>query len=169
MKFVGVSMQKIDDWSRKVAIPQSTKFIGDCACFYGKIELLHMHETQIIKIGVKSFMHCHKLQDITFPSSLKEIGEEAFSYCNNIKKIIFKSESNLEKIDRGAFSYCKMLCEFVFPPSLQIIGKEAFEGCYELLTIDLRSTKVRKIGMCAFKSNENPKIFLPETIYVRSM
>lgn len=115
-----------------------------------------MHETQIIKIRVKSFMHCHKLQDITFPSSLKEIGEEAFSYCNNIKKIIFKSESNLEKIDRGALSYCKMLCEFVFPPSLQIIGKEAFEGCYELLQLIFEVQKCERLGCVHLKAMITP-------------
>lgn len=98
MKVVGDSLQKIDDWSRKVSIPQSIKFIGDNACFYGKLGLLHMHETQIIKIGVKSFMNCHKLQDVTFPSSLKEMCTEAFSFCISIKRINFKSESNLEKL-----------------------------------------------------------------------
>ena len=54
----------------------------------------------IVKIDAHAFDGCHELIAIRIPKSMRSIGEEAFSYCGNLKYVLYGgSEREFEKID----------------------------------------------------------------------
>ena len=72
------------------------------------------------------------ITDIVFPSSLKRIGEDAFSanrdcYYMTVKSVAFPE--GLEEIGENAFYKLDNLEKVSFPSTLKKIGRSAFEGC----------------------------------------
>ena len=84
------------------------------------------------KICNNAFIYCTELSSVELPSTLLEIGANAFSY-SGISHI--NLPENLVKIDRQAFSYTK-LTSIVMPDSLEELGEFAFTGCALLKSAD---------------------------------
>lgn len=79
---------------------------------------------------------CRSLTNVTFPSSLTEIGNNAFNMCG------FKTltlPSGLTKIGKEAFADCIRLKSLTLSPSLTSIGVEAFGGLGNLRTLTIPS------------------------------
>lgn len=107
----------------------------------------------LIKIGPRAF-HT-KLENVTFPSSLRTIGKEAFSYTNlkelvlpeglvNIEEDAFSHcyelktvslPDSLTELGNGVFGYCSILTEVHLPANLKIIPVDTFCGCSALESI----------------------------------
>ncbi|RAW47480.1 hypothetical protein DQW92_01275, partial [Metamycoplasma hominis] len=68
-------------------------------------------------------------ESITIPSTVKEIGESAFSSCKNLKKVILNE--GLEKIGDEAF-YNTNIESITIPASVKKFGYSAFFGCKNL-------------------------------------
>ena len=64
-------------------------------------------------------MACYELENISLPSNLKEISENAFSYCA-IKTL--NLPDGLEKVYDRAFSYCTLLQTVKIPGSVTQLG-----------------------------------------------
>ena len=77
-----------------------------------------------------------RLERIVFPSSVKRIGEKAFSECNYLTEIVFTGESQLEWIGPMAF-YSTGIARFVAPKSLRVIREQAFACCKSLTEVEL--------------------------------
>ena len=71
-----------------------------------------------------------KCEEIKFSSGIRKIGEEAFSYCDNIKSI--ELPYGVEEIGARAFLYCSSLEEITIPKTLKSSATEAFACCYKL-------------------------------------
>ena len=101
-----------------------------------------------------------RIKKVTFPSSLRRIGNSAFGteslngleYNANITEI--KLPENLEEIGDYAFSRCELLNAVDFPSSLKHIGKNAFAYCKSFTTLTLPST-IETIGIYAFRNCES--------------
>lgn len=65
--------------------------------------------------------------EVSLPSTVTEIGDCAFAYCESLEKINL-SES-VETIGYSAFESCKSLTDVTFPKSLKAICDAAFYGC----------------------------------------
>ena len=55
------------------------------------------------------------LEEIIIPSSVETIESCTFMKCDNLKKVVFKENSQLKKIDSQTFLYCDNItfyCEF---------------------------------------------------------
>ena len=61
------------------------------------------------------------LKEIVIPSSVTELGDSAFRYCKDLKKVTFQESSRLRKIGSLCFDNSG-LEEFVAPPGLKEIG-----------------------------------------------
>lgn len=66
-------------------------------------------------------------KEVSLPSTVTEIGDCAFAYCESLEKINL-SES-VETIGYSAFESCKSLTDVTFPKSLKAICDAAFYGC----------------------------------------
>lgn len=168
----------------RLVLPASVKSIAPGAFWESKIESLVLNEG-LESIGLQAFAKSQKLTSVTFPSSLKRIGEHAFEDCSALTEINL-SKVNLEEIGSSAFrdtglkkvtfpaSLKKIapqaflntqLVNVIFPEELQEIGNEAFREIATLKTITLPNN-LRKIGYRAFSfSSKLKEIILPK--YVR--
>jgi len=97
-----------------------------------------------------AFKHCIKLAGVNFPSTLKEIGDEAFSNCHIISLYI---PDNVKKIDRGAFANNRYLKTLSLPNGIHL-GDYAFKGCGRLVNKKEFSLKIRK----AYEDDIKPRI-----------
>ena len=78
------------------------------------------------EISALAYDRLSALSEIVFPSTLKKIGEKAFS-GTNLKSVEFPP--SLEVIEPQAFSFCRSLSSVDLNEGIRIIGQQAFEGC----------------------------------------
>lgn len=86
--------------------------------------------SKIEKIEKSVWENCIRLEEVNFPNSLKEIGDEIFYNCSRLQKVDLSN--SLIKIGRGAFYGCTGLETMNLPDSLTKMGYEAFGGCSKL-------------------------------------
>lgn len=87
------------------------------------------------------------LQEISFPSTITTIGNQAFCNCNALEYI--NLPNSLRVIGEEAFRNCKKISSVTMPDSLEEIGAKAFESCQELTSV-FNTNSVKKIGHLAF-------------------
>ena len=120
-----------------------------------------------------AFAGCKKLTTVTLPSTVTEIGSNAFAECDNLKEVNLSGCTKLKSIGNGAFANSGLteinlsncislesidhdafansgLTSITLPASLTTIDFSAFWGCFKLTEIDLSNTKVNTIGDSAF-------------------
>ena len=93
-----------------------------------------------------------KIEECNIPSTVKTIGDYAFSCCKNLKKVVFPEE--LENINNYSFNGCSLLSEINLPSTLKNIGYFAFSSTAisgELVIPD----SVETIGKCCFYNCKN--------------
>ena len=83
----------------------------------------------VVDISSKVFMSNSAITSVTFPASLRSIGEYAFSKCVNLQSIKFHSDSHLLDIGNHCFDHCVSLTDIDLPGSLEYIGEYAFAYC----------------------------------------
>lgn len=84
---------------------------------------------------------------MSLPSTLKNIGHDAFNSCKKIESIIIPE--GVTTIESGAFSDCEALHKIQLPNSLTFIGSSTFYGCQSLTNITIPD-KVESISGNAF-------------------
>lgn len=104
----------------------------------GQTPTIHFCELELIPSYC--FFKCSNLEKLSLPSSIKEIGEEAFNGCSSLNSAIFFQ--NIETIRNGAFQGCTSLRNIyisrtMFDPLSTGAGIEphAFNFCHEQLDI----------------------------------
>ena len=82
----------------------------------------------VTKIASGAFKNCSKLSGtVSLTKNVKSIGDNAFSGCKNIKKVVFGD--NVTQIGKSSFYNCKKLASIQFKTgSVKKIGKKAFKG-----------------------------------------
>ena len=88
-----------------------------------------------------------RFEEVILPEGLETIGNEAFDYNFNLKRIAFPS--TLKTIGANAFRSCNQLGSISLPTSLQNIPENAFRGCSSLTEVRIPST-ITRIGDYAF-------------------
>ncbi len=103
-------------------------------------------------INKNAFSHYSEIVEVNIPSSLKEIGEQAFYYCSNLKTISGEGLKNVRTIGTDAFSNCLNLTgELVFN-AVETIGNSAFSSCSKISKITMANNTINSIGTYAFYS-----------------
>ena len=87
------------------------------------------------EIGDEAFYDCKSLETIHFPTSLERIGVYAFAECDALRDVVLPE--SLETICEGTFSNCDNLTDISLPDNLYAIEAYAFENCGELVEIRL--------------------------------
>lgn len=131
--------------------------------------------TGITKIPDEAFYYT-RLKSITFPPTLKSIGNSAFSRCDKLERVVIPEgvlsigddafsgtiamdsvslPSTLKSIGKNAFDYCHFK-SINIPQSVTSIGSYAFEGCHNLTSIDIPQG-VKKLEWCTFSGCKSLK------------
>ena len=104
----GTTLLRYDTMEENVVVPEGIEVIGSRVFSFSRDKKV-------------------KLETITLPSTLREIGDGAFANQTNLKAINFPE--GLETIRTDAFSGCRSLTDILFPESISEIGIAAFQGC----------------------------------------
>ena len=126
-------------------------------------------------IPARAFQSCEKLEEITIPKSVVEIGGYAFMHCNLLKNVYFENASKLKIIGIEAFYGCEKLEEITIPKSVVEIKSSnyvygsadgAFEGCTSLQTVIFENgINLKKLDHSIFSyCTSLTNIIIPETV-----
>lgn len=110
----------------------------------------------------QSAFYLNHLKEITFPSTLKDIGIFSFAYSQNLTAADL-SNTNLEYIENYAFSYCNFLSDVKMPDTLMAIGGAGFAGCSSITDITLPK-HLQSVGQYAFIDTGLKKILIPSSV-----
>lgn len=80
------------------------------------------------------------LESVTLPSSIKTIGDHAFSYCTNTNFTSITIPDGVTEIKEGTFIYCTSLENVNLSNRITSIGVGAFSSCAALKHIKLPDT-----------------------------
>ena len=101
------------------------------------------------EIGWNGFTGCVALEEIKIPEGVTTICPNAFGYCDNLKKV--ELPSTLKTIDFSAFWFCNALESIEIPDSITTIGYQAFFKCTALETIKMsENANIQSLGRDAF-------------------
>ena len=104
--------------------------------------------TSVTIIGDNAFLNCSTLTNITISSNVTSIGISAFQGCTTLTSITFPS--SITVISISAFQGCTALTSITFPSSITLIGNSAFQGCTALTSTTFPSS-ITLIGNSAFQ------------------
>ena len=140
--------------------------IGEAA-FYECSNLSEIDFYNVQTIGKNAFYKANGLTEITFYENLKEVGKEAFAFCENLKRVdmsrVYCDDYKYQlKIDEKCFYYCSNLEEVLFSETTASIGYRAFDyTSLEILELpeglrffgeDFISNPEPKPGLCVMKN-----------------
>lgn len=89
------------------------------------------NDLPVKEVGDMAFTHCNNLKSIKLPDTLKKIGASAFAFCAFEQVEI---PEGVTYIGRGAFGACDYLKEVTVPESVTTLGELAFYSCGALET-----------------------------------
>jgi hypothetical protein len=105
----------------------------------------------VVSIASYAFKNCKGLTNITIPSSVVNIGTDAFA---NSGLTTIELPSSITSIGFGLFLACSDLVSVKIPLSVESIGESAFVDCTSLTNLEL-SSSVETIGVMAFYGCKN--------------
>lgn len=106
---------------------------------------------KVVSIAEGAFTAQTKLEKITLPDSVTEIGPRAFADCRNLRSV---TAPGVTVIGIEAFQGCDDLKTVTFSASLASVGDRAFHSCGKLQALTAPAT-LTEIGTDAFAGCEN--------------
>ncbi len=101
-----------------------------------KTDKIYTVPDTVKNIYSKAFYENHYLESVEIPSSVKEIGMDAFGNCSSLISIDL---NKIEKIDDYAFEKCNNLKTVTVPKTVSYIGENPFRECKSLESINVDS------------------------------
>lgn len=104
-----------------------------------------------------------EITEVQISSTVKYIGESAFFGLQNLSKITYNEQNNVEKIGAQAFGNCSSLTSFEIGSKVNYIGEGAFCGCSGLKEVIIWNTdKVIEAGGVVFDDDAYCDIYISE-------
>ena len=105
----------------------------------------------LTEVGNSAFSFCNNLTTATF-TKVTKIVKNAFSYCRSLESI---SLPEVKEIEASSFNYCSSL-ESISMPKIEVLGSDKelygiFNSSYKMTTINIPST-IQSIGKNVFKN-----------------
>lgn len=155
-----------------VKLPSTLTEIG-LSAFYGCTNLSDVDFTactSLTRICNNAFQGDTALASVNFPTSLKHLGDYAFSNCG-LTAVDLSGCTELFTIGAYAFSgdlYSngnQELATVKLPPNVETISNDAFNNCPKLASVDFSScASLSTIGECAFEYTGVTDVTLPASV-----
>ena len=117
-------------------------------------------EDGVKNIGNTAFTYCENVTKITIPNSVKSIGESAFCLTAITS---FTIPNGVPTIQDNTFSECEHLESVTIPNTVTSIGDGAFDNCKALKSITIPNS-VTSIGIGAFSCTGLESVTLPNSV-----
>ena len=121
--------------------------IGEGAFQDGNLLTTITFPETVKKIGNRAFAGCKWLREVRHADGVECIGAHAFSGCGALRCV--ELSGSLRQIGARAFENCTSLEEIRIPEGVEEIPERTFYRCHSLRNIQLPST-IKKIGREAF-------------------
>ena len=82
-----------------------------------------------------AFQRCISLRGITLPSTVIEIGVDAFTGCAHLRDVVLND--GIKRIQAYAFGECSSLERITIPSTVVEIGQNVFYNCTSLRDVEL--------------------------------
>ena len=92
--------------------------------------------SSVINLGEQAFLNCSRLTGVVLSSSLTRIERESFLGCYSLKSVVIPS--SVVTIREQAFGGHKILESVIIPSSVTSIGKDAFSSSFSDVLLNLR-------------------------------
>ncbi len=138
---------------KHIVIPGSLTDIGNYAFSNNKNLTSAEIREGVRELPTRMLYSCEALTQVTLPSSLKTIGDEAFWFCGSLQNVTIPS--GVTSIGARAFGDT-LLASVYLPSSLTSIGRSAFAYTnLEEVTIPVSVTSIGSgaFGSCSYLSN----------------
>ncbi|MCH5325612.1 MAG: leucine-rich repeat protein [Duncaniella sp.] len=145
-----------------LTVPEGVTSIG--RAFYGFKSLTDVTlPTTLVTLGDQAFTNCTGLTKIEIPEGVTTIGS-AFFGCSNLAEVTLPS--TLTTLKGSTFYNCSSLTSIVLPEALETIGAMTFNGCSALTEIISPAAVPPTAGVMAFDGvdKEIPVYVLEESI-----
>lgn len=171
---------------KDVGLPFGLQVIGESSLAYSKISTLKLpntlesiekdafaHSTElrtidfiakssVAEIGENAFAFCEQMERIDLPASLQTLGSNAFGHCPNLEMAVFPINSQLTKMNGFA---CSGIVKIRIPSSCESIEPNAFEWTNNLEIVYFgENSNCRTIGEKAFCRSGIQKITIPSSL-----
>ena len=103
------------------------------------------------------------IEEVTIPSYIQCIFEDAFQWCQKLKKVNFYPDSQLKTIHKCAFEYSG-LESISIPPKVSLINYYAFRECRNLKTVDFSQNSELREMFDSFIFTGIEKITIPSSV-----
>lgn len=160
LKSIGATAFKANSLVR-LTVPDSVEQLGD-GCFAAN-NLVEIRLPQGLKrIPAGAFSMNIRLEQVTIPNTVVEIGDTAFA---GARLSSLDLPASVEKVGRKAF-HLHRLTSLTIPGTLKHIGDNAFEGTYKCQTLTQLTLGegVEHIGSGAFKEGLLVSVALPSSL-----
>ncbi|MBO4262236.1 MAG: leucine-rich repeat protein [Clostridia bacterium] len=148
----------------ELIFPETIRFIGERAFSHTYVKKITFSENSAIEsIGDDAFSDCFLLKSVTFPSSLKELGERAFFNDDALFEVVFGERSSLTEIKKETFRDCQSLSEITIPSSVVEIGEKAFFGSTIRFLNFGQGSRLKTIRPLAFDGYLR-QVYVPKTL-----
>lgn len=132
---------ELSDWLNIKFSTYSRSIIGTKTSLYFNNKLL---KEIVVPEGVKvinnyQFMSLSQITSVKMSSTVEEIGDSAFAYCENLSSITLNE--GLKYIGPQAFSSCKKVKSLTIPSTVEHINYWAFNYCEGLTSVTFKDTK----------------------------
>ena len=119
----------------------------------------------VTEIGHNAFTRCTALTSVTIPSSVTTICGNAFYYCNAMTSLTIE-DSNLTTVGDSAFMFCQAVTKIEMPNSVESLGSHCFDACYkaESITLPTNSKFTALPNYCCYRCTTLTAIDIPEQV-----
>lgn len=133
--------------------------------FYGckELESINLNGAVLTILGSYTFNECEKLRSIDLSSTkLEEIPAYAFHSCDSLRTVTFPN--TVKTIGQRAFNNSQSLESLKMPAALSSIGDNAFLYCRKIRSVDLSATSLTKIDSWFSNVDSLRTVKLPSTV-----
>ena len=168
--FRGKKREKVPRSVEILIVNEGVQVLTDdlCRADYDRLEEVTL-PNGLKEIGNQTFAWCESLLKISICNTVQRIGREAFRNCKLLKTVTFESSTSsphqLHTIDDGAFMFCDLLSRVKLPSSVHTLGEHTFHGCESLIEANLSFTSITKVPDYTFHNcYELQTASLPNTV-----
>ena len=144
---------------KKIILPTTLENIGEVQRRTHNLRILRDY---ITRSSIKGIFEGTAINEIDLPNLIREIPENCFSGCKELRKVQFPDD--LKLIGYGAFKNCKNITEIQLPSFVEEIGKFAFFGCTKLFKVEINDGLNRIEDEAFEKCTAIKEIKIPRTV-----
>ena len=113
----------------------------------------------VISIEAESFEHCHNLNNIIIPDSVRTLGAFAFDDCITLSSITLSN--SITSIENETFRNCAVIKNIEIPSSVSSMGQNVFNGCTSLSSITVNAIEPPTVTDDTFANSNDCPIYVP--------